>query len=394
MSSTEPTSAQFPPIKPSTRRSQVLLDKPLIVGEPLLPREKKPKTKQSHKPEVHEKRGETVDWCVVEDPPEEVGNASVGSVNFMHKIDTEVDLHSVYERNRCLSVADVSIDTDSTPEETSKEDLGAANPIPESKAEDISPKPSTEAEAEKNELLFLPSPTTEIMPVTMLEERKSTGAKKSFKFLLGANSVPRRGTKGEDAYFIHSRALGVADGVSGWYQYGIDSAAFSKQLMTSCEKSILTQLKDPSKPPLEPMIALTESYGKVTAVGSSTATLVVINEDILHGLNLGDSGFVCFTKKGGEYISHGVSKEKQHNFNTPFQLSKLPSGAYIEELRKKVPESDIKQLLQTMERNDMCNDPPSSADRYAMQLHEDDIVILGTDGITLLRFMLTPHFFV
>jgi len=307
----------------------------------------------------------------------------------MRKIDTEADLRSANEKRK-MSVADISFDTDSTPEENSANEASSGSSSTgslqkmEQKAEEIVEEPTKEKNNEKNEIVYLPSPSAEITPAQPIEEKKDTSIKKSYKFVFGANSIPRRGTKGEDAYFVGQRVLGVADGVSGWYQYGIDSAAFSNQLMKFCEKSFNSQLADPKNQPksiLDPLQALTEAYSQITAVGSSTATLVVINGDTLNGLNLGDSGFVCFTKKCGEYVSHGVSKEKQHNFNTPYQLSKFPSPAYIEELRKTVPESDIKQLLQTMERNDMCQDPPSSADGYILQLHEDDIVVLGTDGI-------------
>eukprot|EP01022_Parablepharisma_sp_SALTPOND_P027673 TRINITY_DN672_c0_g1_i1.p3 TRINITY_DN672_c0_g1~~TRINITY_DN672_c0_g1_i1.p3 ORF type:complete len:309 (-),score=30.89 TRINITY_DN672_c0_g1_i1:1844-2770(-) len=308
----------------------------------------------------------------------------------MRKIDTEVELHSAHERNRRMSVADVSFDTDSTPEETSKEDPSSSSHTsatnlakihPESNVEEIVEVPAnTGKQLENNELLYLPSPYSELMPPP-LEEKKDMGPKKSFKFLFGANSIPRRGSRGEDAYFVTSRALGVADGVSGWCQYGIDCSEFSKELMKGCEKSIGSQLKNSTL--LDPLLALTEAYEKVTAPGSSTATIATINGSTLNGLNLGDSGFVCFTKKCGEYVSHGVSKEKQHNFNTPYQLSRFPSERKIAELRKRVPEDDIKQLLQTIERNDLCKDPPSSADRYIMQLHEGDIVVLGTDGIVM-----------
>jgi len=38
----------------------------------------------------------------------------------------------------------------------------------------------------------------------------------------------------EDAYFISERGFGVADGVSGWKDYGFSSFAFSWQLMEFC----------------------------------------------------------------------------------------------------------------------------------------------------------------
>ena len=42
----------------------------------------------------------------------------------------------------------------------------------------------------------------------------------------------------EDAYFITERGFGVADGVSGWNDYGFSSEAFSNSLMDNCLKEI------------------------------------------------------------------------------------------------------------------------------------------------------------
>ncbi len=37
--------------------------------------------------------------------------------------------------------------------------------------------------------------------------------------------------KCEDAFFVHERAIGVADGVGSWNKYGISAAAFANELM-------------------------------------------------------------------------------------------------------------------------------------------------------------------
>lgn len=42
----------------------------------------------------------------------------------------------------------------------------------------------------------------------------------------------------EDAFFITERGFGVADGVSGWNDYGFSSSAFANQLMDNCKKEI------------------------------------------------------------------------------------------------------------------------------------------------------------
>ena len=39
----------------------------------------------------------------------------------------------------------------------------------------------------------------------------------------------------EDAFFVSDRAFGVADGVSGWNDFGFSSYAFSHSLMENCK---------------------------------------------------------------------------------------------------------------------------------------------------------------
>lgn len=51
---------------------------------------------------------------------------------------------------------------------------------------------------------------------------------------------PAKAAKGgEDAYFVHSRALGVADGVGGWAGTGVDPALFSRALARGAEQAAL-----------------------------------------------------------------------------------------------------------------------------------------------------------
>ena len=42
----------------------------------------------------------------------------------------------------------------------------------------------------------------------------------------------------EDAFFVMDRGFGVADGVSGWIDFGFSSEAFSHELMDNCKKEI------------------------------------------------------------------------------------------------------------------------------------------------------------
>ena len=54
------------------------------------------------------------------------------------------------------------------------------------------------------------------------------------KIVSGSFSVGKSETN-EDAHFITERGFGVADGVSGWIDFGFSSEAFSKELMNNCK---------------------------------------------------------------------------------------------------------------------------------------------------------------
>jgi len=316
--------------------------------------------KANHKDKVYD----SVDWI-----PYDKGNNSSGNISFLRKIDTEVNLASAYRRNHCVSFVDISFDVDA--DDNSRENNSAS--VGNFAKLDPDDEPRKNPEEEK--LQFFPSPTSEILPIV---KQKTLGVVQSFKFVYGAKCISRTGTGGEDAFFVHHKALGVSDGVSGWYQYGIDSAEFSQQLMKKSKIAVEKQLERTSF--IDVVSALSEAYEKNTAIGSATATLVALNDNLLNGANLGDSGFICFTKRDNEYVCHGVTKERQHDFNTPFQLSNLPSDEEVKNICKKCPNADLNELIKTIENHDFCHDLPTSADRYVLELHENDIVILGTDG--------------
>ena len=55
---------------------------------------------------------------------------------------------------------------------------------------------------------------------------------------------------GEDAYLFSSdcSVIGVADGVGGWREYGIDPSQFPRTLMSICERLVKEGLFEPRKP--------------------------------------------------------------------------------------------------------------------------------------------------
>eukprot|EP00826_Nyctotherus_ovalis_P014905 TRINITY_DN14196_c0_g5_i2.p1 TRINITY_DN14196_c0_g5~~TRINITY_DN14196_c0_g5_i2.p1 ORF type:complete len:326 (+),score=97.01 TRINITY_DN14196_c0_g5_i2:609-1586(+) len=304
---------------------------------------------------------ELPDWML------DIGNYSTGNIHYMRRIDTEMDLTATQGRCRCVSAADISFNTD---HEGNSKDDASAGAIGKTELEPSEGKGVVAPE--ENKLLFN-------SPANPAINNKGE-EKKGFKFLSAASLIPKKGEKGEDAYFITPRVLGVADGVSGWYQYRIDAAKFSRELMENCNKEALSAIESSPSAAVDLVDVLAKAYSNTRSIGSSTATLIAINDDSLHGVNLGDSGFMCFSKRGGEYVCHGVSKEKQHDFNTPFQLCNVPSEDYIKKLREVLPEGDVRHLTKIISKRDLCQDSPSDSDKYTIKLHQDDIVVMGTDG--------------
>lgn len=152
--------------------------------------------------------------------------------------------------------------------------------------------------------------------------------------------------------------IGVADGVGGWRQYGIDPGMFSNHLMRSCERLVhagFFQGNLPSKLLEQGFREMQEN--KQPIIGSSTACLMMLSHSDLklYTANIGDSGFLVV--RCGEVVHR--SQEQQHYFNTPFQLSLPPTELQSEVLA----------------------DRPESADQYEFCVEDGDVILLATDGI-------------
>lgn len=172
---------------------------------------------------------------------------------------------------------------------------------------------------------------------------------------------------GEDSFFVANsyKVIGVADGVGGWRQEGVDASLFSNSLMENAKHFAETHRKE-----LDPEVILTQAYnktvqdGKVKA-GSSTACIATLRETVdgrhvLDVANLGDSGALVIRNREQIFRAH----EKVHGFNAPFQLAVLP-----------------KHLI-----GRAFSDKPSDALREGTFVEEGDVVVLGTDGYFDNRF--------
>ncbi|KAF7331750.1 hypothetical protein MKEN_00054800 [Mycena kentingensis (nom. inval.)] len=192
---------------------------------------------------------------------------------------------------------------------------------------------------------------------------------------------------GEDFYFYNSMrnksgvCFGVADGVTGWLESGVDPALFAQALMFHShrysrsawagEPEINPELDYEEREQVEgweltPYECLDLAYGgvlreKFVEAGSSTACIISLNAQngLLQSANLGDSGFSII--RDSSILYH--QPVQTHFFNCPKQLTKLPPPSGRRFTRA-------------------CVDSPREAETYRAQLCDGDVVVAYTDGFS------------
>jgi protein phosphatase PTC7 len=189
----------------------------------------------------------------------------------------------------------------------------------------------------------------------------------------------------------HHAAFGVADGVGGWAEVGVDAGAYARMLMDcardEAEKAMTEAAEataarrrrqkareaggegaaaaaatttaatdedgdddDDDEPPhLSAQDILERAFYRTDVQGSSTACVCVLNGATLAASNLGDSGFAVV--RGGQTAFQ--SPQQQHNFNFPYQLGSAES----------------------------MSDQPQAAMRFEMEVAPGDTVVVGSDGL-------------
>ncbi|KAF5357913.1 hypothetical protein D9756_001579 [Leucocoprinus leucothites] len=192
---------------------------------------------------------------------------------------------------------------------------------------------------------------------------------------------------GEDFFFVQEMrngsgiSFGVADGVGGWVESGVDPSLFSQALMYHAHR--YSRSAWAGEPEIDPTLDYEEReqiegwemapydcldlayHGvlreKLVQAGSSTACIISLNaaNGILRSANLGDSGFAIIRSSSVFYRQ----RTQTHFFNCPKQLTKLPSNAGRKFSRA-------------------CVDSPRDADTFQTKLRDGDIVVAYTDGFS------------
>jgi len=192
-----------------------------------------------------------------------------------------------------------------------------------------------------------------------------------------------RAESGQDAFFV-SRfgdtggvALGVADGVGGWIESGVDPADFSHAFCAHMAAAADSYRRpaagaSPDAAPAADGLGARElmqrGYDAVSRdssvpAGGSTATVALLKRDgRLEVANLGDSGFMHLRP----CAVHAFSAPQTHGFNTPFQLSVVPRSA-----ARRMAAFGGAQL----------SDLPRDAEVSRHALAHGDVVVLASDGL-------------
>lgn len=166
----------------------------------------------------------------------------------------------------------------------------------------------------------------------------------------------KRAKGGEDASAVTDTMVAVADGVGGWAESGIDPALYSRALCRNIKTAYLACVeKDASTIHSvlnKPRDLLIEAVGETREQGSSTAVICMLDThgNYLHTANLGDSGYLLLRKAGYDLQTLFRTKEQTHGFNFPFQVG-------------------------------VGGDDPAKADYNVHDIQNNDILIVGSDGL-------------
>jgi protein phosphatase PTC7 len=212
------------------------------------------------------------------------------------------------------------------------------------------------------------------------KDKRYNPATNVFNFDPDAPIIERRKDKrtrpdsGQDAFFVSrvgkSRdvAFGIADGVGGWTDSGVDPADFSHGFCDYMAYTAWTFLPDDKSPVLSARRLMQKGYEAIAndetvKAGGSTACIGIAKEDgSLEVANLGDSGFLQLRLNA----VHNHSEPQTHAFNTPYQLSIIP-----QKMKAKNAAFGGKQL----------HDLPKDASVTKHSLRHGDVLIFATDGV-------------
>jgi len=212
-------------------------------------------------------------------------------------------------------------------------------------------------------------------------------ATSGLRLVAGACQIPhpnKADTGGEDSYFISEdgSAVGVADGVGEWEKLGISTRPLADELMNGAKLAAGHFVNAAAGE--RAYLSLRQGFSTVSCFGACTANVAALDARGQHiGVaNVGDSGLRQIRKVSGPGGSGSMvvncSRDQQHFFNCPFQLTRRPHECDYPLLLAQ----GKSRLVETLRSNiKMIEDTPEDADIYTFPLEEGDVLILGSDGL-------------
>ena len=218
-------------------------------------------------------------------------------------------------------------------------------------------------------------------------------ATSNLSLVCGAWMIPhpeKLSTGGADSFFFSSKAAGIADGVGEWeWRFKLDPRKFAEQLMRGCLSSSNKGCNDPHSSVEDRAVSvLSEGFNFASAFGSSTACILVMDDlgEKIGIANIGDSGCLHYRK---QFLTNAMSmtcvmktRDQQHAFNMPYQLSRLPNPEHYDELAEDPIYANLVTTLRSLSGRQLSKiDKPTDCDVYSSSVMEGDLIILATDGV-------------
>ena len=208
-------------------------------------------------------------------------------------------------------------------------------------------------------------------------------------FAAAASLIPKDGKLLEDAHFLDSHLLGVADGVGGWRGLGIDSGLFASELIQACKSLALScwslSLHESNDShtddaPCSYLVPLAETALKsVSASGSSTLLLCALVGSRLEVLNLGDSKAVLIRFEATRPTVVMRTFPMQHAFNCPYQVACTISDDQARAVISRCEESQKEVVRKAIRR--LINDGVGRGQVYTVAARDGDLLVVGSDGL-------------
>ncbi|EER17531.1 protein phosphatase 2c, putative [Perkinsus marinus ATCC 50983] len=190
---------------------------------------------------------------------------------------------------------------------------------------------------------------------------------------------------GEDSCFVSPVGAGVADGVGEWGEVlKINPKKFADELMGNAETLLGGDRQESAdlSPSSRASRILAEAHQRTKSFGSSTALVAVVEGSKLGIANVGDSAAMVFRRESSDVDREAVlwTSEKQHTFNMPYQLSRVPELHECDTLANKFPE--LVDAVRRKADGESLTLKRDGVAREECELREGDLVVLCTDGVT------------